>query len=115
MTAGRLIRGAGRPQRVVVNNDSMWLSLVARAGLPENAALAEVVAAVHSMPYGRPAERSAAGALTEWRGTCSTKHALLAAVLAEHWPHTEPRLVHRVYRPATRRAAGRAVVVDDQG
>ena len=81
-----------------VDNDPMLLSLIARAGLPENASLAEVVEAVRSMPYGRPMERSAQGALAEWRGTCSTKHALLAAVLAEHWPHTEPQLVHRVYR-----------------
>ena len=76
----------------------MLKSLIARAGLPENASLADVVEAVRSMPYGRPTERSAQGALTEWRGTCSTKHALLAAVLAEHWPHTDPQLVHRVYR-----------------
>ncbi|MFC3382614.1 hypothetical protein [Couchioplanes azureus] len=63
------------------------------------------MAAVHSMPYGRPAERSARGALAEWRGTCSTKHALLAAVLAERWPHVEPQLVHRVYRCTPRDAA----------
>ncbi len=73
-------------------------SLIWRAGLPADASLADVVAAVHSMPYGRPADRSAQGALAEWRGTCSTKHALLAAVLAEHSPHTRPQLVHRVYR-----------------
>ena len=76
----------------------MLKSLIVRAGLSENASLEEVVEAVRSMPYGRPMERSARGALAEWRGTCSTKHALLAAVLAEHWPHTEPQLVHRVYR-----------------
>ncbi|GAA1676836.1 hypothetical protein GCM10009733_087150 [Nonomuraea maheshkhaliensis] len=76
----------------------MLTSLAARAGLPENASLAEVVEAVRSMPYGRPRDRSARGALAEWRGTCSTKHALLAAILAEHWPHTRPQLVHRVYR-----------------
>jgi hypothetical protein len=73
-------------------------SLIARAGLPEKATLAEVVEAVRSVPYGRPVERSAQGALAEWRGTCSTKHALLAAILAEHWPDTKPRLVHRVDR-----------------
>ncbi|MGW0809497.1 hypothetical protein [Nonomuraea sp. NPDC002799] len=76
----------------------MFAALIARAGLSANASTAEVVEAVRSMPYGRPTERSAQGALAEWRGTCSTKHALLAVVLAEHWPHTEPRLVHRVYR-----------------
>ena len=76
----------------------MLKALIVRAGLPENASLAAVVAAVRSMPYGRPVDRSAQGALAEWRGTCSTKHALLAAVLAEHSPQTEPQLVHRVYR-----------------
>jgi hypothetical protein len=34
----------------------------------------------------------------EWRGTCSTKHALLAQLLAERWPPLRPRLIHRVYR-----------------
>ena len=59
--------------------------------------MTEVVDAVRSMPYGRPAERSARGALVEWRGTCSTKHALLAAVLTERWPHLKPQLIHRVH------------------
>ncbi|WP_329297231.1 hypothetical protein OG410_00630 [Streptomyces sp. NBC_00659] len=76
----------------------MLKSLIVRAGLPENPSVEEVVEAVHLMPYGRPAERSAHGALTEWQGTCSTKHALLAAVLAEQWPRLKPQLVHRVYR-----------------
>ena len=76
----------------------MLKSLIARTGLSGNVSLAEVVEAVRSMPYGRPIDRSAHGALAEWRGTCSTKHALLAAILTEHWPHTEPQLVHRVYR-----------------
>lgn len=76
----------------------MLTSLIQRAGLAENASVPEVVDAVRRMPYGRPTQRSARGALTEWRGTCSTKHALLAAVLAEQWPHLKPQLIHRVYR-----------------
>ncbi|MDI6103793.1 hypothetical protein QLQ12_34785 [Actinoplanes sp. NEAU-A12] len=76
----------------------MWKLLMARVALSENASMVEVVNAVQSMPYGRPAERTAQGALAEWRGTCSTKHALLAAVLAEQWPDTDPQLIHRVYR-----------------
>jgi hypothetical protein len=36
--------------------------------------------------------------LRERRGTCSTKHLFLARVLAERFPATEPKLVHRVYR-----------------
>ncbi|MEU9139998.1 hypothetical protein AB0D33_29265 [Streptomyces sp. NPDC048404] len=80
------------------DNDVMLKALTERAGLSEDVSVAEVVEAVRLMPYGRPAERSVQGALAEWRGTCSTKHALLAAVLTEHWPQTQPRLIHRVYR-----------------
>lgn len=69
-----------------------------RAGLPDRATMVDVVNAVHSMPYGRPAQRTVTGALQEWRGTCSTKHALLAVLLAERRPQTKPGLVHRVYR-----------------
>ena len=79
----------------------------------------EVVAAVQSIPYGRPAQRNAQGALTEWRGTCSTKHALLAAVLAERWPETAPQLVHRAYRcmpaDAARRFGPRAAAAVPPG
>lgn len=78
-----------------------------RASLSQDASMADVVEAVRSMPYGRPAHRSAQGALAEWRGTCSTKHALLAAVLAERWPETEPQVIHRVYR-CTREDAARS-------
>lgn len=98
----------------------MLKSLIARAGLSENPSLAEVVEAVRSIPYGRPLERSAQGVLAEWRGTCSTKHALLAAVLAEHWPDTNPRMIHRVYRCTPEEAARRfgaiaAAAVPEEG
>jgi hypothetical protein len=69
-----------------------------RAALPDRPTITDVVDAVHAMPYGRPAQRTAAEALHEWRGTCSTKHALLSHLLAERWPWTLPRTVHRVYR-----------------
>jgi hypothetical protein len=36
--------------------------------------------------------------LREGRGTCSTKHLFLAAVLRERFPETQPQIVHRVYR-----------------
>jgi hypothetical protein len=36
--------------------------------------------------------------LRERRGTCSTKHLFLARILAERFPTSEPRIVHRVYR-----------------
>jgi hypothetical protein len=36
--------------------------------------------------------------VSEWRGTCSTKHALLAELAATRWPELEPLIVHRIYR-----------------
>lgn len=40
---------------------------------------------IYSLPYGRNSDRANPTlALTEGRGTCSTKHALLAGVAAEH-------------------------------
>ncbi|MUL40701.1 hypothetical protein FZ103_05815 [Streptomonospora sp. PA3] len=71
--------------------------LIKRAGLPADASLAQVVEAVHRIPFGLPADRSAHGTLEEWRGTCTTKHDLLAAALEQGWPETKPRLVHRVH------------------
>ena len=76
----------------------------AGARLPDSAPLAQVVNAVQAIPYGRPRSRTTQGVLGEWKGTCSTKHALLAQLLGEQWPDTCPRLVHRVYR-VTRAAA----------
>ncbi|MEX2393605.1 MAG: hypothetical protein WD826_03890 [Actinomycetota bacterium] len=70
---------------------------VARAGLGDQPSLWEMVEAIREMPYGRPSERTAAGTVQEWRGTCSTKHALLAELLDER-PEFELQLVHRVYR-----------------
>lgn len=72
----------------------------ARAGLPGDASLRQLVNAVQAIPYGRPQARTADGVIGEWKGTCSTKHALLAQLLRERWPETRPRLVHRVYRVA---------------
>jgi hypothetical protein len=63
-----------------------------------DASLREVVEAVRAVPYGRPSERSVAGMLREGRGTCSAKHAYLRDLLAERFPESEPRIVHRVYR-----------------
>jgi hypothetical protein len=70
----------------------------ARACLPAGASLRQVVNAVQAIPYGRPGSRTAEGVISEWKGTCSTKHALLAQLLRERWPELRPRLVHRVYR-----------------
>lgn len=43
----------------------------------------EAFALVRDMPYARAATHDPAGVLRGWRGTCSTKHELLAALLAE--------------------------------
>ena len=67
-------------------------------GMDANAALVELVEFVRGLPYGRPVDRSIEGMLREGRGTCSTKHLFLANVLREHFPWTEPEVVHRVYR-----------------
>jgi hypothetical protein len=70
---------------------------VERAGLGENPSVWELVNAVKEIPYARPSDRSADGVVEEWRGTCSTKHALLAELLADR-PEFDLELYHRVYR-----------------
>jgi hypothetical protein len=60
--------------------------------------LVETVLAISAIPYGRPRDRTPSGVLDEWRGTCSTKHMLLAAIVSEAWPECRPQLWHRVYR-----------------
>ena len=79
-------------------NGPLFARFVTRAGLPGDASLRQVVNAVQAVPYGRPRVRTAEGVIGEWKGTCSTKHALLARLLGEQWPELQPRLVHRVYR-----------------
>ncbi|WP_034384199.1 hypothetical protein [Deinococcus sp. YIM 77859] len=51
-----------------------------QAPLPD---IPEVFALVRDMPYARASTHDPAGIVREWRGTCSTKHELLAALLAE--------------------------------
>ena len=63
-----------------------------------DASLTELVEAVRSLDYGRPSDRSVEAMLRERRGTCSTKHLFLAEAMAERFPETRPRIVHRVYR-----------------
>ena len=91
---------AGRQSRVRAHTAAT--SVVERLGYGATLAAApsvlDVVAAVQAMPYGRPTDRTVDGALAEWRGTCSTKHAVLVAALTERWLRIQPRLVHRVYR-----------------
>jgi hypothetical protein len=79
-------------------SEPQFARFAAQAGLPGDASLRQVVEAVQAIPYGRPGTRTAEGVISEWKGTCSTKHALLAQLLRERWPELRPRLVHRVYR-----------------
>lgn len=85
-----------------------------------NASLLDLVEIVRAIPYGRPSDRTVEGMLCEQRGTCSTKHLYLAGVLAERFPETAPRIVHRVYTLDRARArelfgAEVAAVVPDGG
>ncbi len=66
--------------------------------LSPDSSLVDLVEAVRVLPYGRPSDRTVEGMLRERRGTCSTKHLFLARVLADHFPETEPLLIHRVYQ-----------------
>jgi hypothetical protein len=47
------------------------------------------------------------GVMREWRGTCSTKHALLTDLIESRGPELRSRIVHRVYR-LTREVAVRS-------
>ena len=59
--------------------------------------LREIVERVRAISYGRNTNRSPDDVLVEGRGTCSTKHGLLARLLAAR-PEVGLELVHRVYR-----------------
>ena len=73
---------------------------VARSGreILERGSLRDVVETLRAMPYERPSVRDVPTTLAEWRGTCSTKHALLRDVIERRWPEFEPQTVHRIYR-----------------
>ena len=76
----------------------LFAHFAARAGLGPEPDLIDVVEAIRAMPYRRPNDRTPAGVVAEWAGTCSTKHALLRQLVHERFPHATCRLVHRVYR-----------------
>jgi hypothetical protein len=59
--------------------------------------LRQIVDQVRAIPFGRNDDKSPAGVVAEGRGTCSTKHALLADLLRGR-PELDLRLVHRIYR-----------------
>ncbi|MFI4990922.1 MAG: hypothetical protein ACHQHO_08450 [Solirubrobacterales bacterium] len=64
----------------------------------------DLVESVRALPYGRPNDRTVDAMLRERRGTCSTKHLYLAHILAERFPTTEPKLMHRIYLLSKARA-----------
>ncbi len=66
--------------------------------LRDDAPLQEVVDAVHAVPYGRAPGRTPEAVLESDRGTCSTKHYLLNALILERHPDVHVSIVHRVYR-----------------
>lgn len=76
----------------------LFEQFAARARLGAEPDLIDVVEAIRAIPYRRPADRTPAGVVGEWAGTCSTKHALLAQLVAERFTRATCRLVHRVYR-----------------
>jgi hypothetical protein len=101
-------------------SEPLFARFAARACLPGDASLRQVITTVQAIPYGRPGSRTAEGVIGEWKGTCSTKHALLAQLLRERWPDLQPRLVHRVYRVSRgsviqRHGADAAAAVPEDG
>jgi hypothetical protein len=101
-------------------SESQFARFAARAALPGDASVRQVVNAVQAIPYGRPESRTAEGVISEWKGTCSTKHALLAQLIRERRPDLRPGLVHRVYRVSRgsvieRHGADAASAVPDGG
>jgi len=74
-----------------------WAEFTTKAGTSDPT-LREIVLAVSAIPYGRPSDLSAKGVLREWRGTCSTKHLLLLALVDQRWTNLHPTLIHRVYK-----------------
>lgn len=59
--------------------------------------LRDTVLAISRIPYARPSERTPEAVLREWRGTCSTKHLLLARLIDDRWPELRTELWHRPY------------------
>lgn len=69
-----------------------------RLGLDPDVGWVDVVRAVRALPYGRPSSGDPDTVLAEGRGTCSSKHELVRALLADGWPELDVTVTHRVYR-----------------
>lgn len=92
----------GRAEYVggVEDERSLAQSFLQRAGLGPAPSIKEVVEAIRNVPYARPIERKPEGVVSEWRGTCSTKTALLVELTRFWWPELDPRVTHRLYHLA---------------
>lgn len=80
------------------DSTTVLVDLIRHTGLGAEAGWVDVVNAVATIPYGRAGGSTPADVLAAGRGTCSTKHYLLADALAEGWPQLNVTLWHRVYR-----------------
>lgn len=69
-----------RPLASLLHATAVARGLRSGVGLPDER---EVFELVRDMPYARPSAHDPAVVVSEWRGTCSTKHELLAALYAE--------------------------------
>jgi hypothetical protein len=72
---------------------------------------AQLVLHVSTIPYGRTTSNSPLATLVENRGTCSSKHRLLAEV-AQEFQHFEVTLVVGIYEMSEDNAPGVGVVLD---
>lgn len=81
-----------------MKDDELERMFLRRAELPTAPSITQVVEAIQKIPYARPDRRTAEGVVHGWRGTCSTKTALLVRLTRSWWPELEPRVAHRLYR-----------------
>jgi hypothetical protein len=72
---------------------------------------AQLVHHVSTIPYGRTTSKSPLATLVENRGTCSSKHRLLAEV-AQEFQHFEVTLVVGIYEMSEDNTPGVGVVLD---
>jgi len=95
----------GRLSDAVVDAAGVLQRFRARAALDDQCAWIDVVNAVAAIPYGRTPDGAPDDTVALWRGTCSSKHALLRALLAEGWPERMVQTWHRVFQVTRTRAA----------
>jgi acyl dehydratase len=95
----------GRLSDAVVDAVGLLQRFRARAALDDQCAWIDVVNAVAAIPYGRTPDGAPDDTVALWRGTCSSKHALLRALLAEGWPERMVLTWHRVFQVTRTRAA----------